>query len=639
MNVEMDNNPSDSDGDHPKIRTDTDTNDDGITPPTKRIKRCCKFKNEWLKEDEFKWLAKGNDQFMAKCHVCPATFSVKSDGVTALRKHMSSDKHKTSSAIIKQSATLSKYFTRKNTPDEDRTTASEVAFAFHSVIHHHSYVSNECSLKLGAKVFSDSKISAKIHCGRTKCESIVENVLAPYAKQVVLDDLKDKSFSVATDASNKGNVKCFPVLVKYFSQSQGVCEGLLQFYDDHNETASAISDRIKSVITDNGLSIHNMSAFTADNASVNYGKHRSVYQSLKDTNSNLVAANCNCHVLHNMAKFACKLLKYDVEGLVIKVFNEFSSSAKKVNELRECFEFVEQEYSAQLRHVPVRWLSLLPAVDRLLRNWKAIRCYFLSHGEEETNPLVWKFVAHNGDAHSSSADELSLPECYLHFVHNYMSAVSVSIKQLESRSVHCTDVFEIMEQMRLSLETRLSDRFYGFVATQAMKSNHLTQAEIDMFQDDADHVYDRSLQYLRKWFPFQTSPLKHFAVLGLRRDFSFDKLMTASTETGLSVDGDELFTEYVALRAVLPKLVEMKDIPVDMKWVDFFSKCEGHFPHLLKLVEFVLSIPASNASAERVFSVMNSLHWSDERNRMRVELVKAELLIKTNISMSCSQFF
>jgi len=63
----------------------------------------------------------------------------------------------------------------------------------------------------------------------------------------------------------------------------------------------------------------------ADNASVNYGKHHSIFTSLNTIQARL-KANCNCHVLHNAAKYACKQLTYDVEQLVVKVYNEFSVS-------------------------------------------------------------------------------------------------------------------------------------------------------------------------------------------------------------------------------------------------------------------------------------------------------------------------
>jgi hypothetical protein len=40
---------------------------------------------------------------------------------------------------------------------------------------------------------------------------------------------------------------------------------------------------------------------------------------------------------------------------------------------------------------------------------------------------------------------------------------------------------------------------------------------------------------------------------------------------------------------------------------------------------------------ERIFSVMYNL-WSDERNRLSVKMVKAEICTKTNYSMTCSEF-
>jgi len=46
-------------------------------------------------------------------------------------------------------------------------------------------------------------------------------------------------------------------------------------------------------------------------------------------------------VIYNAAKHSMKVIKYDVETLVLKVFNEFSMSSKRVDELKEYFEFVQ----------------------------------------------------------------------------------------------------------------------------------------------------------------------------------------------------------------------------------------------------------------------------------------------------------
>jgi len=54
-------------------------------------------------------------------------------------------------------------------------------------------------------------------------------------------------------------------------------------------------------------------------------------------------------------------------------------------------------------------------------------------------------------------------------------------------------------------------------------------------------------------------------------------------------------------------------------------------------VQYVASIPVSNAGVERVFSVMGSV-WTDERNRLTVDSVRSELCVFFNLSFSCTEF-
>lgn len=119
-----------------------------------------------------------------------------------------------------------------------------------------------------------------------------------------------------------------------------------------------------------------MIAFSADNAAVNYGVYNSIYQKLLQLNPNIIKANCNCHVLHNMAKHTRKTLKFDVESLVLKIYNEFSTSSKRYDQLKEYCKFLETEYKKLLKHIPIRWLTLYTALDRLLLNWTAVKMYF-----------------------------------------------------------------------------------------------------------------------------------------------------------------------------------------------------------------------------------------------------------------------
>ncbi|CAF3181776.1 unnamed protein product [Rotaria socialis] len=61
-------------------------------------------------------------------------------------------------------------------------------------------------------------------------------------------------------------------------------------------------------------------------------------------------------------------------------------------------------------------------------------------------------------------------------------------------------------------------------------------------------------------------------------------------------------------------------------------------PNFKKLVQFIFSIPASNAFCETIFSHMKYL-WNDSRNRMNHDFVGPGLKIKTNTHFTCTQFY
>lgn len=54
----------------------------------KKRNRNCVFNDEWLKDQIFSdWIAKHNDPNKARCILCQIVFSVKYDGVKAVKTH------------------------------------------------------------------------------------------------------------------------------------------------------------------------------------------------------------------------------------------------------------------------------------------------------------------------------------------------------------------------------------------------------------------------------------------------------------------------------------------------------------------------------------------------------------------------
>jgi hypothetical protein len=153
-------------------------------------------------------------------------------------------------------------------------------------------------------VFTASKLASKIHCGRTKVEALVENLLSPHSLQLVLKNVGSGPFSVACDTSNKGNLKLYPAAIRYFDLERGTTSAILEFYEDSDGTSKAIADKFEELISKAGLSRKQLVSYDSDNCSVNYGKNNSVFVKLKKSFDlpNLITGHCNMQCCQTWTK-------------------------------------------------------------------------------------------------------------------------------------------------------------------------------------------------------------------------------------------------------------------------------------------------------------------------------------------------
>ena len=591
------------------------------------------FNNKWLDLPEFKdWLTKVDDQ-TGRCSLCGDSFKIGYLGRGAVTRHKNSGNHKKNESAKKTSQAIKTFVKSASDLNKEKlVTIAEVCSIYHGIMHHNSYLSIDCGNKLYRQIFSDSDICKKIHCGRTKSSKIAENILAPYSIKKHLIQLKeDKKFSIAIDASNKGNIKLYPIALKYFSVKSGIVNFLLDFYECSNESSRAIYDNIKSSLNENNLSVNNIIAYTADNTSVNYGCHNSVYVNLQNEHSFIQKANCNCHIVHNTAKHALIKLPIDIENLVMKIYAHFATSAKRLDSLKSCYE-LSDNYSKLFRHVPTRWLSLFPAISRIIDNMDAIISYFIGINSEECHQIIIDFVW------SSQRDNnlITLSELYLYFTHHFMTIFNETILKLESDLSNSTHLFSIMNDLRVKLINRKELRFYG-----TKVNNHINKfSEVDkkQFLKVAYETYDKAINYLQMWFDFtENSIYLKLQNLDLERKLEHNILIYISKTLNLLIDEDKLFDECNTINDLIPLINnQYKELSHDKKWCKLLESYDA--PNMLKIVESVLIIPIGNQYVERTFSIMNNI-WKDERNRLSVNLVKAELCVKLNYSMSCQEFY
>lgn len=117
-------------------------------------------------------------------------------------------------------------------------------------------------------------------------------------------------------------------------------------------------------------------------------------------------------------------------------------------------EFCDEEWSQLQRHVTTRWLTLVPAIERLLKHFESLRAYF--HSKPKVRPYLTLFF------------ECDLAEAYLGFIANVGNVLQNAIIVLEKEETSAINIYAIMSECLVSLEAKLDQGFFGSIATKCI---------------------------------------------------------------------------------------------------------------------------------------------------------------------------
>ncbi len=110
-----------------------------------------------------------------------------------------------------------------------------------------------CNTDLNHLIFSDSKICKKSFL----LLNIAKNVLCSFSiSKHLLNFDEELKFSISSDASNKGNIKLYPLALRYFTKVLGIQNFILDFYEESNCTAIGIYKSISQISKENNLKMH-----------------------------------------------------------------------------------------------------------------------------------------------------------------------------------------------------------------------------------------------------------------------------------------------------------------------------------------------------------------------------------------------
>lgn len=158
--------------------------------------------------------------------------------------------------------------------------------------------------------------------------------------------------------------------------------------------------------------------------------------------------------------------------------------------LKEFCDYVEINYQPLLNHSKTRWLSLFPAVERILKLFPALKDYFLS--QSKPPQIIQKFF------------ENPCSEIYLWFTHSLMSVFQNSMASIEKEENSVLEVVMIIERILRLLRNRIKDRFVPLKVKQLLKEHNVSEKISQEMNDEFQKVYSACLDYLKKWIdPFK----------------------------------------------------------------------------------------------------------------------------------------
>ena len=393
-----------------------------------------------------------------------------------------------------------------------------------------------------------------------------------------------------------------PLTVRYFDVNRNrVATQLLDICLTSDSTADAIFTIINDTLKSYDIDWNMCVAFGVDNTNVNMGRRNSIRTRVEAENESVYFVGCPCHMVHNTACKASEVFGvatgFDVEDMLVDLYYWFDKSTKRKNELLDFCNFCNVEYRKVVKHVSTRWLSLEYAVDRALLQYPALKSYFLS--SDEVQARFQRLKEHF---------ERHITEIYLMFYQAIIPAFTALNKFLQ-RETPCVHL--VHEKLEAFLR-KILGKFIKVTALQGLDSVECIEYFVNRFPFLQDLTTPREMELLQE----------EFVSYQLLRDHDIPADIWDCARVG--DDGNA----YFCMDVVWGHLCTVKTI----------GSSELKYRHLGKVAKSVLVIPHSNASEERVFSLVRKNKTPFRPNLKLDGTLSSILTVKLGIDEPCVKF-
>ena len=283
----------------------------------------------------------------------------------------------------------------------------------------------------------------------------------PYLRKEVVDDVNksDLPFSMHFDETTTAQVKKqMDLTLSYWLPTHNAV--IVTFYTSlffgHAEADKVVSRMIEQFHEDN-ISVDKLITLVRDRPNVNKAIMRKIEQTIKDEHPEFKGfvdlGSCVLHVVHNGFGKGLEMYGKDIDQLCLDLHAIFKYSAARREDYQQLQANLGTDIETFQQHTKVLWLSIGPAIRRVLEQWDTI--YQFIKDLEKDNTRKSKSINFKRAAALLATGERNVTRVMLEFLR---STVPVFEEFLTALQTSGPTVHVVYDAMRLTL-LKLMRRF------------------------------------------------------------------------------------------------------------------------------------------------------------------------------------
>lgn len=634
-----------------------------------------KFNQSWLDQSDDKgytigqWCKADKYEYSAFCTLCYKSFSVKTSGISQVKQHANGSDHN-KRAKDRFSKAQPHFASSPSTSGNialvpksvnDQTLQAEIWWVLKVANNDFSFASCDDLDKL-FKLMFPCPYTADFTLGSKKVSYLVTYGISAYFNEELIQDIikSQTAFTIQYDETTQAQgKKQMDILIRYWSKNaEGINVRYLTSFMFGHAKAEQVSNRLFDYIKEKGLPLNRFMSLESDGPNVNKAIESKINTKLVESghSSTVHIGTCNLHIIHNAFGKGIEEYGSECEELVIDVFFWFKDYSGRKEDFKELQENLGLEVHAFIKHIQVRWLTLLPAIGRVLEQLEALKKYFkdlpsVDKGAERRNRYIrirrkiddeknmriqMEFLLSIGEIFKKFETLFQSQGPLIHILYeSLMDLVSTLMRRFLRADIVNNKTWAELSQIDL-------DASQSFLDTKEIEIGEKTRLELRKLKHDQRKLpllqmkkfFCAVVKYLVKKLPMNVTLLKCLHVLNPKitrnpsttADF---RQIAASLPQGINIENvSQAVDEW---KMYLLDDTAQVDLPIEKFWSHIFQLTDAQgnlkYANLANVVQSALALSHGNSDVERSLSLNKKL-VTTERNRLGEETIVALRTIK-----------